>query len=268
MALTRRTGLVAGLIALPLLAGCSPDFSPNTYSAAAVQQANKVEQGVVVGVRQVDVKVAGTNGAVAGGAAGSIAGSQLPGSSATQALGAVGGGLLGGFIGTGVERAAGDTKAYEYIVRKPNGDLVSVTQVDTTPMALGQRVLVIAGNQARIVPDYTTAPPETPKAPAKTGPSAPAVPQAPTHIGGDALTPAPVDTPAATTPTPAPVATPVPAAATATVDTPAAPASTDSSPKPAPAAAPTPLAPPAAETPTTTTTTPAATPETPPSTTP
>jgi outer membrane lipoprotein SlyB len=151
------------LFSVFVVAGCSPDFSPNTYNAAAVQQANKVEQGVVVGVRDVDVKVSGNTGAAAGAAAGGIVGSQLPGSNATAALGTVGGGLLGGLLGSGVERASGDTKAYEYIVRKPNNELVSVTQTDKTPLALGQRVLVIAGSQARIVPDYTTQLPEPPK---------------------------------------------------------------------------------------------------------
>ncbi len=151
--------------ALLLVAGCTPDFSPNTYNAGAVQQANKVEQGVVVGVRDVDVKVSGNTGAAAGIAAGGITGAQLPGGGATQALGAVGGGLLGGLLGSGVERATGDTKAYEYIVRKPSNELVSVTQTDKQPMALGQRVLVIAGSQARIVPDYTTKLPEPPEPP-------------------------------------------------------------------------------------------------------
>ena len=39
-----------------------------------------------------------------------------------------------------------------------NGDLVSVTQKVRTPLALNQKVLVIAGNQARVVPDYTLPP--------------------------------------------------------------------------------------------------------------
>src|SRR5260221_10431951 len=52
------------------LAGCGPNYSPNTYSAAAVQQANKVEQGVIVGVRQIDITSPGTTGAVVGAAAG------------------------------------------------------------------------------------------------------------------------------------------------------------------------------------------------------
>ncbi len=208
MALTRvgsRAALAAPAIAFAatiVAGGCTPDFSPNTYNAAAVQQANKVEQGVVVGVRDVDVKVSGNTGAAAGAAAGGITGSQLPGSGATQALGAVGGGLLGGLLGSGVERATGDTKAYEYIVRKPNNELVSVTQTDKVPLALGQRVLVIAGSQARIVPDYTTQLPEPPK---------PEAPKAP--ILQEALPPKP-DTPPAV---------PSPAAPTPAAPTPAEP---------------------------------------------
>jgi outer membrane lipoprotein SlyB len=139
---------------LLILAGCGPDYSPDTYSSNAVQQANKVEQGVVVGVRDVAVTAAGTTGAVTGGAAGGIAGSQV-GTGPVSAFAALGGTLVGGLTGAAVEHAAGDTNAYEYIVRKGNGDLVSVTQKDKVPLALGQKVLVIAGNQARVVPDYT-----------------------------------------------------------------------------------------------------------------
>jgi len=40
-------------------------------------------------------------------------------------------------------------------VRKTNGELISVTQVERKPLALGQKVLVIGGPQARIVPDYS-----------------------------------------------------------------------------------------------------------------
>jgi len=49
-------------------------------------------------------------------------------------------------------------------VRKPNGDLLSVTQREPVPIPLGQKVLVIAGNQARVVPDYSAAldPPSAP----------------------------------------------------------------------------------------------------------
>jgi outer membrane lipoprotein SlyB len=172
------------LAALP--AACGPDYSPNTYATNAVQQANKVEQGVIVGVRDVGVSASGTAGAVVGGAAGGIAGSQV-GSGAGSAFGALGGSLIGGIAGSATEHVVGDTRAFEYIVRKPNGDLVSVTQKDATPLTIGQKVLVIAGNQARIVPDYTVSVPEPTKqtaaapkeAPTTNTPSPPPVDAAP-----------------------------------------------------------------------------------------
>jgi outer membrane lipoprotein SlyB len=139
------------------LSGCGPSYSPDTYASNAVQQANKVEQGIVVGVRQVGVSAAGTLGTVAGAAAGGIAGSQV-GIGPASAITALGGSLVGGFAGSAAEHVSTDTTAFEYIVRKSNGDLVSVTQKDKTPLALGQKVLVIAGNQARVVPDYTLPP--------------------------------------------------------------------------------------------------------------
>ncbi|MBN9561041.1 MAG: hypothetical protein J0H14_09990 [Alphaproteobacteria bacterium] len=149
--------VLAGPVLLPLilLGGCGPDYSPDTYNSSAVQQANKVDRAVVVGVRVVDVSAAGTTGAVTGAAAGGIAGSQAPGGNVAGAFGALGGALVGGLVGTAAEHVANDTQAREYVVRKDNGDLLSVTQKDTVPLAIGQKVLVIAGNQARIVPDYT-----------------------------------------------------------------------------------------------------------------
>ena len=138
------------------LAACGPSYSPNTYASNAVQQAAKVEQGVVVGVRDVAVTASGTTGTVTGAAAGGITGSQI-GVGPVSAFTALGGSLIGGLAGSAAEHTISDTQAFEYIVRKPNGDLISVTQKDATPLKLGQKVLVIAGAQARIVPDYTVA---------------------------------------------------------------------------------------------------------------
>ena len=146
--------LLISALVLACVSGCGPSYSPDTYASNAAQQANKVEQGVIVGVRNVGVSAAGTVGTVTGAAAGGIAGSQAI-AGPISAFTALGGAMVGGLAGSTVEHATADTKAFEYIVRKPNGDLVSVTQKDTTPLALGQKVLVIGGNQARVVPDYT-----------------------------------------------------------------------------------------------------------------
>jgi outer membrane lipoprotein SlyB len=148
-----------GFIAISVAAsvGCKPDYSPNTYAANAVQQANKVEAGVVVGFRQVAISANGTVGAVTGGAAGGILGSQAGAPAFGTALAAVGGTAVGSLVGTGIEHASGDTTGWEYIVRKSNGDLLSVTQREPQPLPIGQKVLVITGNQARVIPDYSVA---------------------------------------------------------------------------------------------------------------
>ena len=166
---------------LSILGGCGPTYSPDTYAGRAVQQAAKVEQGVVAGVREVVVAPDGTVGGVTGSAAGGIAGSQTPGGVVGAAFGALSGTLVGGLVGNTVERASGTVRAYEYIVRKPDGELVSVAQADAVPLPLGQKVLVITGAQARVVPDYTVAqqPPAPPKPrEAALGP-APAPPEVP-----------------------------------------------------------------------------------------
>jgi outer membrane lipoprotein SlyB len=138
-----------------VLAACGSRLSPDAYATRAVQQMNPVEQGVIIGRRMVAVEADGATGAATGGAAGGIIGAQAPGGNVTGAIGAVGGALIGGLFGSAAERVAGSATAFEYIVRKTNGDLVSVTQRDATPLDVGLRVLVIAGNQARIIADYT-----------------------------------------------------------------------------------------------------------------
>jgi outer membrane lipoprotein SlyB len=200
--------------------GCGPQYSPNTYASSAVQQANKVDRGVIIGVRMVQVSAPGVVGAASGAAAGGIVGAQTPGGSVGSAFGAIGGGLLGGLVGTGVEHVASDTAAYEYIVRKPNGDLISVTQKDTTPLPVGTKVLVIAGNQARIVPDYTVAldAPQPAQA-AGTAPTGPATAPTAGPATGPATGPTaeatapvvPPSTPITATPLPPPPPAPNPA---------------------------------------------------------
>jgi outer membrane lipoprotein SlyB len=179
IALIARFALCAALTAA--VAGCGPNYSPNTYASSAVQQANKVDQGIVAGVRDVGVSASGTTGALVGGAAGGAAGSQV-GSGIGSAFGALGGSLIGGVAGSAAEHVAGDTRAFEYVVRKTNGDLLSVTQTDVVPLVIGQKVLVIAGNQARVVPDYTVSQDQLPKPAAdapKEAPTTTAPPQVP-----------------------------------------------------------------------------------------
>jgi outer membrane lipoprotein SlyB len=201
--LAQGAGAAVAAALLAALAGCGPDYSPNTYASSAVQQANKVDRGVVIGVRQIDVSAAGVVGTATGAAVGGAAGAQTPGGGFASTLGAIGGGLVGGVVGNTVEHAGGDTTAYEYIVRKPNNDLISVTQKDAEPLKIGTTVLVIAGTQARIVPDYTTPPDSSPSQTsivAEPMPPPPAAPAATTTPAS--ATPAAAPAPTAVGPTP------------------------------------------------------------------
>ncbi|RAI59511.1 hypothetical protein [Roseicella frigidaeris] len=181
--------------ALPVLllglAACGERYSPDTYATRAVQQANKVEQGVVVGLRKVQISAEGSTGAAAGAAAGGVIGAQAPGGGIGAALGGVGGALVGGLVGRASESAAVDSEAFEYVVRTEKEELLSVTQIDKVPLVIGQKVLVITGNQARVVPDYTVATLPGPRregakpAPAAAGETKPA-PAAPAEAPADA----------------------------------------------------------------------------------
>jgi outer membrane lipoprotein SlyB len=137
-----------------VVSGCASNYSPNTYRSTAVQLANKVETGQVVGYREIAISTNGTVGAVTGGAAGGVLGAQY----ADSALIAVGTSAVGLVVGNAIDHAVGDTTGWEYIVRKANGEMLSVTQREKKPLELGQRVLVILGPQARVVPDYSSIP--------------------------------------------------------------------------------------------------------------
>jgi outer membrane lipoprotein SlyB len=156
----RHIALLATMFAV---AACNADISPDKYSMSAVQQANEVERGIIVGVRQIGVSADTSVGATVGAAAGGVTGSQT-GSGVGAALGAIGGTVVGGIVGATTEHGVSDTVAYEYVVQEPKGKLVSVTQKEEKPLPIGQKVLVIAGKQARVVPDYTVeiqTPPDT-----------------------------------------------------------------------------------------------------------
>ena len=217
MAFNHAPGMAVLLACGLALAGCGPSYSPDSYDSGAVQKANPVDQGVIIGARPVGVTNDGATGAMTGAAAGGIAGSQLPGSGATSALGALGGGLIGSLVGRSTEKVAGATTAYEYIVRKTDDKLISVTQSDELPLVVGMHVLVIAGAQARIVPDYTVPmPAKADKVAPAVAPVMPAavVPATPVSVTPTPITPAPVPPASSATPTSATPtgATPVPAA--------------------------------------------------------
>jgi outer membrane lipoprotein SlyB len=195
------SALVCCMMLATLSTGCGPSYSPDTYASNAAQQAAKVDQGIVVGVRAVMISADTALETTTAGAAGGIAGSEI-GAGAGSALGALGGTVAGGVVGAAVGHAAGDTDGYEYIVRKPNGELLSVTQKDPEPLAIGAPVLIIEGPQARIVIDYTVHLPPPPAAspPAVAPPAAKTAPAEPQQVQPQPVQAPPVQAPPVQTP--------------------------------------------------------------------
>lgn len=155
-----RPGCGFAFVALVLNA-CQNGYSPDRYSPGSMQQANKVDRATVQSVRLVDVDGTAGAGALVGGAAGGIGGSSF-GSGGGSAAAALGGVLVGAAIGALVEKSATETQAFEYIVQKQNGDLMSVTQKDAQPLAVGQKVMLIYGVRARLIPDTANSSTATP----------------------------------------------------------------------------------------------------------
>jgi len=194
--------------ALFSLEACQNQYSSNTYDPNGAQRAAHVDRAVVESIRIVDIRESGLGsgvGLLGGAAAGGIVGSQI-GKGGGNALATLGGVLVGGAAGVLAEKSITDTQAYEYVLRKENGELVSVTQQDQQPFAVGQRVLVMYGAKARIVPDNTPLPP-----PAVAPQGQPASPTTSPAPSGKTVTPV-QSAPSGPTVTPVQPVTPAPPA--------------------------------------------------------
>ncbi|WP_347253042.1 glycine zipper 2TM domain-containing protein [Leminorella grimontii] len=146
-----RSSLAVGLVLS--MAGCASNISSDSYKEGQVGQASRTLAGVIVSSRVVDVEGNSSVGGLVGSAAGGVAGSAIGGGFRANALGAIGGALLGGMLGSSVEKGASKQQAIEYVIQTDSNGLITVAQGTDQPLAVGQRVLVIEGKQARVIAD-------------------------------------------------------------------------------------------------------------------
>ncbi|HVV67453.1 MAG TPA: hypothetical protein VHE99_00210 [Gammaproteobacteria bacterium] len=135
-----------------VLVACSPNLSSNTLSANEVGTASKAVPGTIIGKRVINIDNTSGIGGLAGAGAGAAAGSTIGGGTAANILGGIGGALVGGAIGYGIDKSIHSQTGFEYIIRLNNNKIVSVTQARDTNFGVGQRVLVIFGPRARLIP--------------------------------------------------------------------------------------------------------------------
>ena len=92
---------------------------------------------------------------MAGATVGGLAGSTLGGNTATRALGALGGAVVGGLVGHGTENLITSGSASEFIIQPDKGEPYAVVQVNDEDLKAGERVLILDSGKVRIVRDQT-----------------------------------------------------------------------------------------------------------------
>lgn len=120
--------VIAGLVAMMGLTGCASNLGGDVYSRSEARQVQQVMYGTILELRV--VRIEGTKtpiGAIAGAGIGGVAGNAVGGGSGriiTTIIGAVGGGLLGGYGEELLTRSNG----VEITVRLDSGSIRSIVQ--------------------------------------------------------------------------------------------------------------------------------------------
>jgi len=129
-------------MALALVAGCATgctSTSPSVYSQHETMRLADVSEGVVVGVRPVEIAGDETPwvGAGIGAVAGGLAGNAI---SSGHGVGTVLGALAGGVGGAVIEKQVTKQQGVELTIRLDSGREVSITQPAGEDLRVGDRV--------------------------------------------------------------------------------------------------------------------------------
>ena len=145
--------LTVFLLMVLVFSGCSL-HSGSTYERSEMGSPEYFKKGVILSVREVEIK--GTEsgvGAAAGATAGGLAGSTLGGNTATRALGALGGAVVGGLEGHATENLITGGTASEFIIQPDKGEPYAIVQVNDQELKAGERVLIMDSGKVRVVRD-------------------------------------------------------------------------------------------------------------------
>ncbi len=125
-----------------LLTACGIGNTNTTYQNYQVGAQGVVEKGRIL--EMTPVQIAGKNsvGTLAGAGMGAAAGSMIGGNTAINIIGGVAGAVVGGMVGSATEKAITKDTAYEFIIEKSNGQLISVVQTNELNLRPGDNVLL------------------------------------------------------------------------------------------------------------------------------
>ena len=146
------------LFIILLLYSCT-STSPTNVKTSDAQKVTAVEYGIIKTSLPVKIKGEGNwVGATAGGMIGGLLGTMVCGEEEVvgtkcQDIAVVFGAIGGAAAGTVIQATLGNHDGFQYIVDIDNSDKDSAfVQGDETPFSNGQRVIIIYGNDVRILP--------------------------------------------------------------------------------------------------------------------
>ena len=116
----KQIGFLSILLAVFLLSGCSKNIQPGRYDATEIGKVKKVVSGVIISKRPINIYTNQTN----------IASIDSPAIDGTKRQ-----------------------RGYEYVIKLNNGDIVSIAQDEDLKLKVKQSILVIYGDNTRIVAD-------------------------------------------------------------------------------------------------------------------
>ena len=146
------------LLLIFFIYACS-NTSPTNVSTSDAQKVTAIEYGVIKSSSPVKIKgESNWIGATAGGMIGGLLGTQICGEeeiigTKCQDIAVVYGTIGGAAIGTVAQGILGNHDGFQYIVDIDNDEKDSAfVQGDKTPISKGQRVVIIYGNDIRVLP--------------------------------------------------------------------------------------------------------------------
>lgn len=155
MILRSKLGFIAvALLSTALMtAGCARQISPDVHTGRAAGETLRTYEAVIESVRIVEIQESDTlegnkTGQLLGSIAGGVAGARF-GNGVGRALAIAGGAIAGAFVGALAEQEVKRQQAAEYIVRTPEGELLTMVQGVEPLLSVGQRVFVQESHRGR-----------------------------------------------------------------------------------------------------------------------
>lgn len=140
-----------------VLTACASNHSPDVYDGNEANRLSSVTNAVILDVRPVTIKGEKGLGAGVGAGLGGLGGYMAGGNDELRIAGAAVGAIAGGVAGAFVQEKTGTEKAWEYIVKKDNGQIQTLIQTGENPLMVGQNVYIIRNaEKIRIIPAERT----------------------------------------------------------------------------------------------------------------